>query len=328
MDENLSAYKVIKYTHVYYDAWNRFVENSKNGSFLFHRDFMEYHKERFEDYSLMVFKKETLMAILPANISGNCVFSHQGLTYGGIVLSKTTAFQSTLGTLYAILEFLFENDIENLYLKEIPDIYHLKPSGELPYLLHILKAETYRNDVSMAIKLDAPFKFSTLRKRQLKKANKNDLVVKKETNFSTFWNTILIPNLKTKHQTKPTHALAEITLLHAKFPNNIKQYNVYDCDELLAGCTVFETESVVHLQYISTEKVKNVGALDFLVNFLITDVYKDKRYFDFGISNENEGKNINEGLLNWKQSFGASAVIHRFYNIEVQNYSALKNIMI
>ena len=213
-------------------------------------------------------------------------------------------------------------------LKQLPKIYNVRPSDELDYLFYILKAESYRKDISMAIQLNTTYEFSTLRKRQLKRAIQNDLKVNLETDLTSFWNNILIPNLKTKHHTIPTHSLNEIKKLQAKFPNHIKQYNVYNGKKLLAGCTVFETDSVAHLQYISTEKDENIGALDYLVNYLITKVYKNKNYFDFGISNENEGKNVNEGLLNWKQSFGASAVVHDFYKIQIANYPALNDVMI
>jgi hypothetical protein len=59
---------------------------------------------------------------------------------------------------------------------------------------------------------------------------------------------------------------------------------------------------------------------------LITTIYNDKVYFDFGISNENEGKNINLGLLNWKQSFGASPIVHDFYEIDTANHQLLNSV--
>ena len=58
------------------------------------------------------------------------------------------------------------------------------------------------------------------------------------------------------------------------------------------------------------------------------DVYKNKKFFDFGISNENEGKIINKGLLKWKESFGARAIVHDFYEVKTSNYYLLENIII
>lgn len=323
-----SKYEVVKYTNNFYNQWNDFVLTSKNGTFLFHRDFMEYHQDRFQDYSLMVYRDKKLVGVLPANVHNSEVHSHEGLSYGGFILQHKNSFKSTLESFSAILEFLSDQKKEKLVLKQLPKIYHLRPSDELDYLLFLLKAIFYRKDLSMAIPLNHKNEFSTLRKRKINKARQNKLIVKLESDFSLFWNDVLIPNLEKKHGVTPTHSLEEITMLQKKFPNNIKQYSVYFDENIIAGCTVFETQTVAHLQYISTKKDSDIGALDFLIDKLVNLIYKDKTYFDFGISNENGGKNVNLGLLKWKQSFGASPVVHDFYEIETANYRLLKNAFI
>ena len=50
----------------------------------------------------------------------------------------------------------------------------------------------------------------------------------------------------------------------------------------------------------------------------ISNVYKNEKYFDFGISNENQGKQVNESLHYWKESFGARTIVQNFYEIEVK----------
>ena len=210
----------------------------------------------------------------------------------------------------------------------LPKIYHLRPSEEMDFILFILRAKLIRRDISMAIPLSNKMEYATLRKRQLKKGLSKNLRFVIEENMTSFWNAILIPNLQDSYAVLPVHSLSEISILKERFPSQIMQYNVYSDKELLAGCTVFVTKNVAHLQYISTKKENNSGALDYLINQLITKVYKDKIYFDFGISNENQGQNINTGLLNWKQSFGASPFVHDFYEIEIDNYKLLKEVMI
>ena len=68
-------------------VWNAFVSNSPNATFLFNRNFMDYHSDRFSDFSLMIFSSKKLVAILPANRVGDTLYSHQGLTYGGLVVT-------------------------------------------------------------------------------------------------------------------------------------------------------------------------------------------------------------------------------------------------
>ena len=62
---------------------------------------------------------------------------------------------------------------------------------------------------------------------------------------------------------------------------------------------------------------KEIGALDFVLNDLIKNIYRDYKYFDFGISNENNGQFLNEGLIAQKEGFGARAICHDFYKIKV-----------
>jgi len=325
----LKKYRVEKYRSENYDLWNKFVANAKNATFLFHRDFMEYHQDRFEDFSLLIFdESQNLVAVLPANVVDTTVFSHQGLTYGGIVTNETTKLADFITITKAILVFLKSQKIEKLQFKEIPSIYCQKPADELQYLLFLMQGNLVRRDVLSVLDLKTNFTFSRDRKNGIKRGIKSNLVVK-ESNFASFWNEILIPNLAEKHQTKPVHSLEEIQFLHSKFPKNIRQFNVYQNDKIVAGTTIFETNLVAHSQYISGNSDKNeLGSLDFLHDYLISNVFKDKKYFDFGISNENQGKNINEGLLYWKESFGARTITQDFYEVEIQNHTFLDTVLL
>ena len=49
-------------------VWDNFLENCKNATFLFKRDFMDYHKNRFEDFSIMIYNGNKLIALVPGNI--------------------------------------------------------------------------------------------------------------------------------------------------------------------------------------------------------------------------------------------------------------------
>jgi len=326
----LKNYVVKKYQSTNYSLWNEFVAAAKNATFLFHRDFMEYHSDRFQDYSLLIFdEKENLKAILPANKVGDTIYSHQGLTYGGLILNQKSKLQDVLEITYYILRFLNENKISTLNLKQLPSIYAQFPSEEMEYLSFILNAKLVRRDSLSVLDLKTDYSFSKDRRQAINKGIKNNLVIKEETDFKAFWNEILIPNLEQKYNAKPVHSLEEITVLKSKFPKNIRQFNAYKEDKIVAGTTIFESENVAHSQYISGNLAKNeLGSLDFLHNHLIKNVFYDKKYFDFGISNENQGKNINQGLLFWKEGFGARTIVQNFYEIETKNYSLIENVLI
>jgi hypothetical protein len=313
-------YSVQRYQERDYKNWNAFISQAKNATFLFHRDFMEYHNDRFQDYSLIVLDKEKWVAVLPANVVDNQVFSHQGLTYGGLIYSEKIKLATVLAIFKSILSFLDDNKKEKLQVKLIPSIYHQKPAEELNYALFLAEAQLIRRDSLAVIDLSQKNNLSKLRKRSIQKGISNDFVIKEVKDFEEFWNKILIPNLAQKHQAKPVHTLQEIVKLKALFPENIRQFNVYQNGIIVAGSTIFESENVVHCQYISGKEDKNdLGGLDLLFNKLISNTFKNKRYFDFGTSNENQGRKLNNGLSYWKESFGANIIVHDFYEVKLQN---------
>ena len=290
---------------------------------------MEYHQDRFDDYSLMIYKNDKLVSLLPANKNGTIVYSHQGLTYGGLLLGPKLKFHDTLKLMRALLEFLHSKNIKTIELKLIPSIYTVQPSDELSYLMFLTKAELVRRDALSVLNLKSLPKRSKDRMEGFKRGVKNQLVVKEVTDFNAFWTTILMVNLETKHAAVPVHTLNEITKLKHKFPSYIRQFNVYKDDVIVAGTTIFETANVAHSQYISGNSDKNIlGSLDFLHIHLIDNVFQHKNYFDFGISNENEGLNVNEGLQYWKEGFGARTITQDFYSVKTEHYKLLDKVMI
>ena len=325
----MKKYQVRLYQASDFDIWNTFISVAKNATFLFHRNFMDYHSDRFQDYSLMVFDEQKLVAVLPANRVGEAIFSHQGLTYGGLVLEQKAKLSTTISIFHSVLKFLYENDFKALIIKEIPGFYCDNFSNELDYCLFILNSKLVRKDSLSVIDLSKSYFITKTRKESIRRGKKNGLVIKEELNFELFWNEILIPNLDKKHRVKPVHTVEEIKLLQTRFPNNIRHFNVYHNDKIVAGTTVFIADKVAHPQYISGNSQKNeLGSLDYLYHHLITDVFKDKNVFDFGISNEEQGTKINEGLLFWKESFGAKTVKKGFYEVETKNYKLLESVLI
>jgi len=325
----LKNYTVKRYGSNNYSEWNAFISTAKNATFLFNRDFMEYHSDRFDDFSLLVYDNEKLVAVLPANRVGATVFSHQGLTYGGLVLPLNSKFYNVIFIFKSILSYLNENAISALKIKKIPTIYCDTFSDEIDYLVSVCKGITTMKHAVSVINLTSNFKISKSRRECINRGKKLSLIIKEEDNLESFWNDILIPNLKEKYNSKPVHSLDEISALRAKFPKNIKHYNVYHNEKLVCGTTLFITSHVVKPQYISGNESNNLlGSIDYLYDFLIHEVSKGKAFFDFGPSHENNGLNVVKNINFWKESFGANTLVQDFYEVETTNYQLLDTILI
>lgn len=297
--------------------WDEFITVSRIDSFILFRDFMDYHADRFTDCSLMVFRKGKLDSLMPGNIVEDTFYTHQGLTYGGIILSKTATAVDVLNYFKEIAAYLKQLGIKKVVYKSIPIIYHKFPSQEDLYALYKLNAIRIGCNISSVLYQNAKLPFVESRKSGLRKALNNQVVVNQTSSLADFW-AILENNLLFTHGVKPVHSLAEINLLQTRFPENIITYTCSHNDETIAGCVLFVMESVVRVQYISANEVgKKLGALDLLFHHLINEKYTAIPYFDFGPSTEKMGEILNENLIFQKEGFGGRGLTYDIYSYTI-----------
>lgn len=308
--------KVFLYSLDFHKEWDLFVKKSKNGHFFFNRDYMDYHSESFKDHSLMIYNsKNKLIALLPANKVERVIYSHQGLTFGGFIVDDKIKTTEMLEVFLAVKSFLKDAGFQKLIYKCIPYIYHDKPSEEDRYALFVNDASLIRRDVTSTIDLYEPPRYSKGRKWSINKAKKEGVLVCESSDYAAFWE-LLETVLQENHSAKPVHTLDEIKLLVSRFPNNIRLFLAKKDSVILSGAIIYENKNIAHTQYLAnSSEGRDVGALDLIVDYLLTEYYKDKRYFDFGISCEQAGRFLNAGLIAQKEGFGARPVVHDFYEL-------------
>ncbi len=291
------------------NSWNDFLVNSKNYHFFFHRDYLSYHDNRFEDFSLLIYDtKGKLIALLVANIDNNILYSHQGLTYGGFIVNENMKVEIMLEIFESVKSYLKEQSIQKVIYKSIPYIHHIKPAEEDLYALFIQDAKLIQRDISATIYFQKPLKYSNGRKWSLKKARGEGLIVQESQDFALFWK-LLEEILKQQHNSKPVHTLDEIEYLNRAFAKNIRLFLTKKEDKVLAGAIIFDNPEIMHLQYVAnSNEGREIGALDFLIDYLLKNECRDKNYFDFGTSNRENGRVLNRGLIDQKERFGARAV--------------------
>lgn len=323
--------EVKRFTPEYKIEWDRLITAGKNTSFLFYRDFMEYHSDRFDDYSLIFLRADKIVAALPANRKGSTVYSHQGLSYGAFILEREIKLVQALEIFRAALHFMYRDTCSTFIFKAFPRIFHTIPADEIDWALTICKASLYRRDSTLTINNTYPLPFQDRRVRSIKKAAKLNPVIQIETSESgidIFWDKVLVPNMLDRFGIAPVHTAAEMKMLYKRFPDNIRQYNIYCENKIMAGCTMFLNPTVAHAQYISgTEEGRQNGCLDYLFNHLIKNEFNEVPFFDFGNSNEEAGTVVNRGLLDWKEGFGARAISHDFYEVMTENHQLLDRII-
>ena len=313
--------KCVTYCPSYARHWDRMVEQSRNGTFLLKRAYMDYHHDRFTDASLVfVDHKGHFAALLPANIDVTTatVYSHQGLTYGGLIVSADIHTEQIGEAIDMAVNHYREMGARKLIYKPIPYIYSKYPSQEDLYFLFRHGARLQSRSLSQTIYLPQAIGLNTLRYRKLNKSLLAGNRVCKSTDVTQFWH-ILDHTLRTRHNVRPVHSIDELHLLMSRFPEQICLYETHSPDdEVLAGTLVFDCGQTIHTQYLAvSDRGREVGALDHVVSYLLTEVYALRQYFDFGVSTESGGKILNPGLTFQKESFGGRGICYDTWELNL-----------
>ncbi|MGJ5642328.1 hypothetical protein [Formosa sp. S-31] len=279
---------------------------------------MDYHSDRFQDYSLMVFKGEQLVALFPANQVENALYSHQGLSYGGILVKASVRIEIYTRIVGALLDFVLNEGFDCIYIKELPPVYHKSLSLEFDYLLGYLPSECVKTDSYFVIDDLEHYQPNRNRKRALKVAQSQDIQIVKSNDITFFWEAILAKNLQERFNVLPVHKVDEMTRLMQAFPENIEFYTALRNTDVLAGVVLFVMEDIVHFQYSSGDDLRSeTGGLDLLFHAII-EKYSYKKFVSFGSSSTDSSLKINTGLAYWKESFGAKVIPQRTYKLDLK----------
>lgn len=313
-------FEIRRYSRSATDEWNTFVAQSKNGTFLFDRGYMDYHSTRFSDFSLMFYQDGNLSAILPAHRDNERLVSHGGLTYGGLVMDDHLTASETL-TLFAEMNNWLRNEgVKRVVYKPIPHIYHTIPSEEDLYALtNECGAQLVSREISSTIAMNNRLKWNRDRRYGINKAHNNGVEIIADSNdWEGFWR-VLNDNLERCHGVKPVHSLEEMKLLKSRFPHHIILYVARKDNETIGGTVLYVTRQVVHAQYISANETgKHLRVIDAIYNQVLNEDFADFNFFDFGKSTEDQGRILNKSLIYQKEGFGGRAVCYDTYEWDIQ----------
>jgi hypothetical protein len=317
--------KVIAAAQVGDAAHDDFVMRATAGTFLHTRRYRAHQDDRFRDLSLAICSDTgALLGFFPAAVDpqdDSRIVSHPGLTYGGIVHAGQLRGQQMIEALAEICRCYADQGFRTLRYKTIPYIYDRVPAGDDLYALFRLGARRYRCDLLSTIDLAHRPAPSTRRRRSLRKALKAGVKVRDGPELvAALWG-VLEENLARKHGVSPVHSAAEIAHIRSIFPEHVRIVAGLVGGEVHAGVVLFVTPRVVHAQYIASSGIGyEVAALDAVFDHCIASASADgARYFDFGSSNEQDGRQLNDGLFQFKSEFGAGAVAHEFYELDLRS---------
>lgn len=301
-------------------VWNQFNEKSKTSLFMFDRHYMDYHKDRFIDHSLLFYEEDKLIAILPLTEHGSKLISHGGLTYGGFITNYEMKQHIMDDCFKALVEYAGRNHFDQIDYKIIPHIYHNQPAEEDRYALFYNNAALAKVEASTVINLKEPLKMPKGRKAQISRARREGVLVEERESLEYFNSFIALENsvLRDRHKTKAVHTGEELKYLHDQLPNNVHLYVAIYEEKIIAGAVIYEYMQVIHTQYMAADDTaRKIGALDLVIATIMEQYKVSKTWLDFGISTEEAGKYLNEGLIAQKEGFGGRTMTYEMWRVEV-----------
>ena len=301
-------------------AWDELAARSPMATFLHTRRFLTYHGDRFEDASLVLREGEKLLGVLPAardRADAARVVSHPGATFGGLVHDGGLGGQRAFEALGACAAAFRGQDYSSLLYKTVPWIYQRIPSGDDLHALFRLGAERTRVDLSCAIDLAERRAPSSRRKRGLKKAEDAGIELSESRELLPAYWAMLEESLKRRYDVEPVHTVEEIERLADLFPEQIGFLFATHDGEPVAGIVIFSSPQVDHVQYsASGELGRETSAIDLVTERAIAAAEAaGRRFFDFGVSSEADGRELNADLYRFKYEFGGCGVVHEFHEL-------------
>ena len=298
--------------------WDQFVSSGNNGTLFHLRKFLNYHpKDRFQDHSILIEKKQNLFSVLPAAeliVDGKRILvSHPGSTVGSFVVPENLSIADAISMSEALVTYVKENNFSGIRITLPPTLYQRRLSNYMDFSFFKQGFTYSKRDVTSILFLEdsldknlAKFKSSHL--RAVRNAQEKGVNVCQSNDFDSFYH-ILEQNLNIRHGVSPTHTLAELKNIHALFPDRVNLFAAFVKDVMVAGVVNFVVnDHVVLAFYISHDEAYQEFRAVNLLFYSIFDwaIQQGFRIYDFGTFTVNEEPNM--GLGRFKENFGASGI--------------------
>ncbi len=308
-----------RYSPDFQSQWDSFVKQSFNATFLHRRAYMDYHADRFRDFSLIFFVGEEPVALMPAHRHEDKLWAHRGLTYGGWLWKKPFRTAVMIEMWQAMRRFLRREGIRRWCIRDIPPFYAAFMAGNNRYVYRRMGGRPRPVDFWIIDTRRPPDGLLNAdRRRSLRRAGNLSLSIERSEKWEEFWS-LLENSLQERHASRPVHTLREIRQLHARFPAHIHLVTARQGGELVAGAVVYETARVARLQYLAGVADEALRpAIDALVWHIIRDYYPQKGFIDLGSALLPDGT-PHESLIYWKESFGATPAVQYRWDFDVDN---------
>jgi hypothetical protein len=309
--------RVVRYRDEMKESWNSCIAGAKNGSFLFMRDYMDYHRDRFDDHSLVFDRGGRTLACLPAHRVGDTLSSHQGLTFGGLVMHEGIRLSDVAAILRSLLDYMSANGFRTLYYRHMPHPYHRLPAEEDLFVLSSLGARVIETKATCVVPAGRPALYSPTVRRAARRFSREGLTLRRSFDFGPFM-ALCESYLWRRRGVRPVHTGEELERLAGRFSDNIVLYVIERGSDIEGGAVIYRNPTCARSQYVAQSTFgQKSRILPALYDHVLNKVLMDGTMFDFGHSTDPETGLHDEDLHIYKESYGARTIQLSSYHLSI-----------
>jgi len=318
-----------KYSKIFINEWNDFVAFSNNGSLFANRHFLNYHiKRSFKDCSLLFYYNKKIVAVLPAAIKKNSLYSHPGASYGGIILASGVNFKTINLIVKELTQFCLKKNFRSIVLIMCPQAYFLNTDESLNYILerrgYHIKERYISHIVSIKSKKDVKTLLTKRKQRYINSLSENNSFKLQESNsFGAFYKILF--NLKKKYNAPPTHSLDELKKIKKLFPKKCMLITSKLNNKVVGGTFLLFINKKVSLVFynvvLDSHRNSQLSAYQ-LYHSMAVSKKLGCELVDFGVSQNPERLDPlspKMSLIQFKEHFGARGAMRTIYMKEFNN---------
>jgi len=208
-------FKVSFYSEHDFVLWEKCVQESPIGTIQHSRKFLNHHKQKFDDFSILIRDSSghELVAVMPIAINSGQLESHPGAAFGGLVPCRKLTLVETRDLFLAVSDFLVNKGFQSLLYKPVPNIFHLDIWEEDVAAL---------TSMGSLIQRSHPYQYIDLKKHKLRRGGNRKLAQKlgcssQLTSDAVLVHKIIARNLLSQHKASPTHSLEDFLFLSDNF---------------------------------------------------------------------------------------------------------------
>lgn len=303
------------YNEKYKEKWDKFVNESNNGTIFHLQQFLAYHDSNKFNFHHLIFEQDgNIIALLPGELKNGIFKSPMGASFGGFV-TKHISYSKIEKIVITFLNYCKDNNINEIYLTHPVISYNKIITQDLDYALLYHGFEYKHHLYSSVINLERTYNLEHFEKKArnaVRKAQKMGVEVIINNDFDSFY-PILVENKK-KFKLSPTHTLEELKRLDSLLPGKIKLFLALKDDIVLGGSLIFICNDVSIIDFYiaqdySHQQYRPINIVLFqIIRWANENGY---RYFDIGVNQETSDPNpmaLNRTLVSFKATFGANCL--------------------